>query len=717
MKKFSNRARRSEHASRVLTVALTLVVLSQALHARADEGMWPFDNPPRKQWKERYNFDPSDAWLEHMRLASVRVEGASASFVSPDGLVMTNQHVGRSAVQKLSTSGRNLIRDGFYARTRAEEMPCADFEMGVLVSLEDVTGRVKGATKRAASDKEAISQRGAEVARIEKESRDKTGLRSEVITLYNGGEFWLYRFKVYTDVRLVFAPEEQIAYYGGDYDNFTYPRYSLDITFFRVYENGAPARTGHYFKWSEKGPAEGEFVVLSGNPGSTARLLTAAQLHYHRDTANPLQMESWTARRDALIRYASRGTEEARRASAARLGLENSIKRLVGQQAGLQNPRMMSKKEEDEKKLRGEVARRPDLQKAYGAAWLQIDLAYRGLSAMGKRIAFSTLTPSRADSFVTSLSSPVSRLAAIAAVLVRYSAQIAKPNDIRYEEFRDSKLDALRLSLLSGAPVYADMEEALLTSWLEDVQKTLGAQDPFVKAALAGSTAADAVKRAVSGTRLSDVSYRKTLLEGGAAAIAKSDDPMIDLARRVEPVVRQLRTWFEDRVQGVELPAAQKIAEARFAVYGKTISPDANSQLRISYGKVIGYEEDTTLVPYKTTFYGLYDRAGSFNEKPPFDLPKRFREGRSLLDLSTPFNFAYTADTIGGNSGSPVINRAGEIVGVNFDSNVQKLPNRYAYIDDSEGSRAVAVHSAAIIEALKKLYGAEKLAAEILGAD
>ena len=713
MRKLSNQTS-ANYPSRLASLALTLIVLIQVPLARADEGMWPFDNPPRKEWKERYNFEPSDAWLEHVRLASVRVEGASASFVSPDGLVMTNQHVGRSAVQKLSTPERNLTRDGFYARTRTEEMPCADFELSVLMSYEDVTSRVKAAVKRASSDIEANAQRGAEIAKVEKESHDKTGLRSEVITLYNGGELWLYRFKVYTDVRLVFAPEEQIAYFGGDYDNFTYPRYSLDITFFRVYENGAPARTDHYFKWSEKGPAEGEFVVLSGNPGSTARLLTAAQLHYHRDSGNPLQMQSWTSRRDALVRYASRGTEEARRASAARLGLENSIKRLIGQQAGLQNPRLMSKKEADEKKLRAEVARRADLQRAYATAWAQIDLAYRGLSQMGKRIAFSTLTPSRVDSFATSFSSPVSRLAAIAAVIVRYSGEIAKPNDQRYEEFRGSKLDLLKTGLLSGAPVYPDMEEALLASWLEDVRKTLGPQDPFVRAALAGSTSAEVARRAVSGTRLKDVAFRKTLIEGGAA-VAKSDDPMIDLARRVDPVIRQLRTWYEDRVQSVESSGGQKIAEARFAVYGKSVSPDANSQLRLSYGKVMGYEEDTTLVPYKTTFYGLYDRAGSFNEKPPYDLPRRFREGRSVLDLSTPFNFAYTADTIGGNSGSPVINRAGEIVGVNFDSNIQKLPNRYAYIDETEGSRAVAVHSSAIIEALRKLYGAEKLAAEILG--
>ena len=702
-------------ASRIGVLLLTLGLLIPAPISRADEGMWTFDNPPRKEWKERYGFEPSDSWLEHLRLSSVRVEGASASFVSPDGLVLTNQHVGRSSVQKLSTAARNLVKEGFYAKTRAEELRCPDLELSVLVSYENVTDRVKSAVKRGASDQQASAQRAAAISAIEKEAAAKTGLRCEVVTLYSGGEYWLYRFKKYTDVRLVFSVEEQIAYFGGDYDNFTYPRYDLDITFFRVYENGAPAHTEHYLKWSEKGPAEGEFVVLSGNPGSTARLLTQAQLRYQRDLGNPLQMQSWTVRRDALVRYGARGAEEARRSSVARLGLENSIKRLVGQQAGLKNPRLMSKKDEDEKRLRAEVSKQPDLRQRYGAAWGQIELAYRGLAATAKRIAFSTLTPSRTDSLATSLGNPLSRLAAAACVLVRYADQVGKPNDERYEEFRETKIEALKSGLLSAAPIYPDMEEALLAAWLEDVQKILGAADPFVRAALGGSTPAEVARHAVTGTKLADVATRKALFDGGAAAINKSDDPMIALARRVEPVNRQLRAWYEEKVQSVEANAGQKIAEARFAVYGKTIPPDANSQLRLSYGKVLGYEEDTTLVPYKTTFYGLYDRAESFNEKPPFDLPARYKQGRSLLDLTTPLNFAYTADTIGGNSGSPVVNRAGEIVGVNFDSNIQKLPNRYMFIDEAEGSRAVAVHSAAIIEALEKLYGAEALANEILG--
>jgi hypothetical protein len=612
---------------------------------------------------------------------------------------MTNQHVAAGQLQKLSTAERDLVRDGFYAKTQAEEPRCPDLEVNVLASYEDVTARVERAVKAGASDKDANEQRKAEIAVIEKESTDKTGLRSEVVTLYSGGEYWLYRFKKYTDVRLVFATEEQIAFFGGDYDNFTFPRHDLDVAFFRVYENGQPAKTEHYFKWSEKGANERELVIAAGNPGSTARLLTVAQVHFHRDALNPLQMRVWSSRRDALAAYAKSSPEAARRASGQIRSLDNSMKRLVGQIEGLSNPRSMTRKEEEEKSLRARVAANPEWQKAYADAWDHIAAAYRDYPAMAKRIAFSVVAPSR--------------LATIALNLVRYAQETQKPNDKRYDEFRDSKLESFKFSLLSPAPVYPDMEEAALAAWLAEAKNQLGADDPFVKAALAGSTPEAAAKLAVSGTRLAEVARRKALLEGGPDAIARSDDPMIALARRVEPVMRELRAWHEEKIQSVESSAGQKIAKARFAVYGKSISPDATFSLRISYGTVLGYEEDTTLVPYKTTFYGLYDRALSFEERPPYNLPQRYKEGKSRLDLSTPLNFVYTADTIGGNSGSPLINRAAEIVGLNFDSNLQKLPNRYWYVAEAEGGRAIAVHSAAIIEALKKLYGAENLAREI----
>jgi hypothetical protein len=614
--------------------------------------------------------------------------------------LLTNQHVASGQLQKLSTKEKDYTRDGFYASTPDQELKCPDLEVNVLVSYEEVTARVTSAVKTGASTAEANEQRKAEISRVEKESTEKTGFRSEVVTLYSGGEYWLYRFKKYTDIRLVFAAEEQIAFFGGDYDNFTYPRHDLDIAFLRVYENGQPAKT-EYFKWSAKGAADGELVLLPGNPGSTNRSLTAAQLKYHRDAGNPLQMRVWASRRDTLTRYASTGPEAARRANSARRSLENSIKRLIGQQEGLMNPRMMEKKIAQEKALRDEVAKRAELARTSGDGWAQIEAAYAELPSMSPRIAFSTLAPSR--------------LANIASILVRYSEEVSRPNDKRYDEFRDSKLESLKFSLLSPAPIYPDLEEAILAGWFEEARKALGNDDPFVREALGGKSPQDAAKAAVSGTRLVDVATRKALLEGGAAAIAKSDDSMIALARRVEPVIRSLRHWNETKIQSVETSAGQKIAAARFAVYGKSIYPDATFSLRLSYGRALGYEEDTTLVPFKTTFYGLYDRARSFEEKPPYDLPARYREGREKLDLSTPLNFVYTADTIGGNSGSPVINRNAEIVGVNFDSNIQKLPNRYWYVDDAEGGRAVGVHSAAIIEALRKLYGADKLVAEILG--
>jgi hypothetical protein len=685
-----------------LTKCLVVLMLLNIPVSFADDGMWTFDNPPRKQWKERYKFEPSDAWLEHLRLASVRLnDGGSGSFVSPDGLMVTNQHVASGQLQKVSTKDKDYTKEGFYAQTNDEELKCPDLECNVLVSYEDVTTRVQSAVKPGASDKEAGDQRKAVTAAIEKEATAKTGLKCDVISFYSGGEYWLYRFKKYTDIRLVFAVEEQIAFFGGDYDNFTYPRYDLDVAFFRAYEDGKPAKTPHYFKWSATGASDGELIILPGNPGSTARLLTLAQIQYQRDVGNPLQKQVWTSRRDALVRYAERGPEQTRQAGSAMRSLNNSLKRLVGQQEGLMNPRMMAKKEAEEKALRDAVAQKSDVQKAYGDAWKQIDKAYRELPGTAARIAFSNLTPSR--------------LGTIASQLVRYAEETQKPNEKRYDEFRDSKLESFTFALMSPAPIYPEMEEAVLAAWLEEGLKTLGPNDPFIKAALAGSTPAAVAKQAVNGSKVAGVALRYSLRLGGADAIAKSDDPMIVLARRVEPIIRELRAWNEENILNVDASAGEKLSKARFAVYGKSLPPDANFNLRISYGRVLGYEEDTTLVPYKTTFFGLYDRARSFDEKAPYDLPKRYREGKDKLNLATPLNFVYTADTIGGNSGSPVINRNGELVGLNFDSNIQKLPNRYWYVEEAEGGRAVGVHSASIIEALSKLYGTDKLLKEILG--
>jgi len=665
----------------------------------ADDGMWTFDNLPLKQWKERYGFEPSQAWIDKVRLASPKVNNASAGFVSPYGLIATNHHVAAGYIERLSSKERDLLKTGFYAKTQAEELKIPDASASVLFSYDNVTDRVLNAAKSGANDAEMAAKRSSEIAAIEKDC--PAGLRCEVISFYSGGEYWLYRFKRYTDIRLVMAPEEQAAFFGGDYDNFMFPRHDLDFTFLRAYENDKPAETPNYFKWSETGAADGEFIVVSGYPGSTARLLTVAQLAYQRDIGNPLQEKVWKTRRKALENYAKLGAEQQRQANPGMRSFANSLKRLAGQQEGLLNPRNFAKKEAEEKDLRSKLAQKPELDRQYAPAWENIATAYKQLPGMANRLAFSNIG--------------ASRLATIAQQIVTYHVETAKPNDKRYPEFRDNRLEAFKSSLLSPAPIYAEMEEAALTDWLTEGRKVLGPSDPFIKAALGDAEPSEVVRRAIRETKLTDPAARKALIDGPASAVASSTDPMITLARRVEPVIRELREWNEKTILNVEAANGTKIAQARFAVYGKTMPPDANSQLRIEYGIVKGYDEDTTLVPYKTTFFGLYDRAFSFGEKDPFHLPQSIKDARTKVDLSTPLNFVYTADTIGGNSGSPVINRNGEIVGLNFDSNLQKLSNRYWYIDEEEGSRAVGVHTAGILEALRKIYNADGLAKELTG--
>ena len=686
-------------------ITALFLLLSFALSvpvAFADEGMWTFDNPPLKQWKERYNFEPTKAWMDNVRLASPKVNGSSAGFVSANGLIVTNHHVAAAYVERLSTKERDLLKTGFNAKTQADEMKIPDASAAVLVAFDNVTERVHGASK-AGTDAEIAAKRSAEISAIEKDcTATSGGLNCQVVSFYSGGEYWLYKNKIYRDLRLVMAPEEQAAFFGGDYDNFVYPRHDLDFTFLRAYENDKPASTPNFFKWSEKGAANGEFILVSGYPGSTARLLTVSQLTYQRDIGNPLQKKVWELRRKALENYSKKGGEQLRQANPGMRGFANSLKRLEGQQDGLLNPRNFDRKVAEEKELRDKLAAKPELDKQYAPAWKAIGDAYAKLPAMANRLAFSNIS--------------ASRLATFAQQIVTFQIETAKPNDTRYPEFRDTRLAGFNASLASPAPIYLEMEEAALTSWLEEAVKALGANDPFIKAALGNAEPAEVAGRAVRETKLKDPAGRKALVDGGAAGIAASTDPMVTLARRIEPIARELRAWNETNIANVETANGTKIAQARFAVYGKTMPPDANSTLRIEYGKVIGYGEDTTLIPYKTTFFGLYDRWLSFDGKSPFDLPKSLVDRKDKIDLSTPLNFVYSADTIGGNSGSPVINRAGEIVGLNFDSNNQKLSNRYFYIDENEGSRAVGVHSAGILEALRKVYDAERIAAELVGS-
>ena len=666
---------------------------------RADEGMWTFDNPPAKQLQEKFNFTPTQEWLDHLRLSSVRLnDGGSGSFVSPHGLLLTNHHVARGQLQKNSSAEHDYIRDGFYATTPEQEMKSQDLEVNVLVSYENVTDRVNTATKGAKNTEEEFAKRRAVIAEIQKESTEKTGFRSDVVTLYQGGEYWLYRYKKYTDVRLVFAPEQQAAFFGGDPDNFTYPRYDLDMALYRVYENGKPIDSKDYLKWNPQGAGDGDLVFVSGHPGSTQRLATYASLVFDRDTVTPIIIQVLKRRIATLRDYSERGPEQARQAASQIFGLENSLKVYVGRLAGLQDKNLMEKKKREEEDFREKVNANPELKKRYGQAW------------DGVAEAIDKAKPRIKEQYFRSTDS---QLAGLAVTLVTYVAEIQKPDGERLEGFHDSQLESLRLRLFSPAPIYPEMEIARMTSALEAGVEELGPNDPWIKAVLDGRTPKDAANQMISGTKMGDAAFRKSLAEGGQTAVEASTDPLIAMARRIDPIRREQIKWFERNVQSVEQRSGEELGRARFAVYGKNTYPDATFTLRLSYGQVKGYPMNGTKAPYKTTMYGLYDRAASFNDKVPFDLPKRYVDGKDKLDLATPFNFVTTNDIIGGNSGSPIVNRQGDIVGLIFDGNIQSLVGDFVY--DSYQNRAVAVHTAAMTEALKKLYGAQKLVDELMG--
>jgi len=680
---------------------LLLLTTAGATFSVADEGMWTFDNPPLKQLQEKYGFTPTKAWFDHVRLSSVRFnDGGSGSFVSPNGLTITNHHVAFGQLQKLSTAGKDYVKDGFHAKTQAEELKCPDLELNVLLSMENVTSQVQGTVKSGMTEKQALDARNAEKAKIQKESLDKTGLRSDVVTLYAGGEYWLYRYKKYTDVRLVFAPEQQTAFFGGDPDNFTFPRYDLDFALLRVYENGRPAVTKDHLKWNTKGAPDGELVFVSGNPGGTDRGQTVAQLEAARDAIYPERLARFKRELQALRTYAKKGSEQARQSADEIFGLENTVKAYTGEYNGLLDPKLFEKKKKAESDLRAKVQGDPEWRREYGSAWDAIAAATK------KEGEVTKLQQNRSIS-------AASGMARFARQIVVYAAEVKKPDAQRLDGYHDSQLDELKFYLLSPAPVYPEYEEALLAWSLEESLDQLGPNDPFIKAVLDGRKPADVAAQVIRGSKMADPAFRKSLVEGGEAGVAASTDPLIALARKVDPFFRETRKMYEESVESVFESAGEKIAKARFAIYGKSIYPDATFTLRLTYGKVQGYPMNGTKAPSKTTFYGLYDRAASFDYKAPFNLTQRFMQRKDRIDLSTPLDFVASLDIIGGNSGSPVINRNGEFVGIIFDGNIESLTGNFDYIEDT--NRAVAVHSAAIIEALRKVYDAAPVANELEG--
>lgn len=683
--------------SAVLLPTAFLLAAGPMLHA--DEGMWTFDNPPLKLLKEKYNFVPTQAWLDHLRLSSVRLnDGGSGSFVSPNGLLLTNHHVARGQLQKNSTAEHDYLANGFYATTPDQEIKSPDLEVNVLVSMEDVTARVQGAAKGIADDAKALKAREAETAAIEKESKDKTGLRSDVVSFYQGGEYWLYQYKAYTDVRLVFAPEQQAAFYGGDPDNFTYPRYDLDMALFRVYDNGKPLHTDNFLKWSAKGAAPNELIFISGHPGSTERDDTVSELLVQRDVAGPAITEYLQRRIATAQAFAAQGPEQARLVGSTIFGLQNSLKAYVGRKEALADPAILAKKETEEADFRAKVAANSEWQKEYGDAWDTIAKVEEQIKPEIKGQMFR-----RTDS----------RLFSVAMNIVQYVAEIKKPDGERLPQFHDAGLDTMKFQMLSPAPIEIVTEKLYMTSALKLGEEKMGKNDAYIQALLQGGDIEKTVNALIDGTKLGDVAFRKSLLDGGEAAVAASTDPMIVAARRVDPLLRESTRRMRDSYGSVLTKEGEKLGKARFLVYGKDAYPDATFTLRLSYGTVTGYPYNGTIAPPFTTFYGLYDRAASFSNQAPFNLTPKETAGQGKLDLSTPLDFVSTGDIIGGNSGSPVVNRDGELVGLIFDGNIESMAGDFVY--DGTKNRAVAVHSAGMIEGLRKLYGADALADELQG--
>lgn len=675
-----------------------LFILAVALPVAADEGMWLFNRPPLQQLKEKYGFTPTPQWLEHLQRASVRYNnGGSGSFVSPDGLTITNHHVGIDCLAKLGTTERDYMKTGFRAKTRAEEVPCHDLELNVLMSIEDVTSRVNAAVTAGMSSADAERARRAVMNAIEKESLDKTGFRSDVITLFQGGEYHLYRYKKYTDVRLVFAPEAGIAFFGGDPDNFEYPRYNLDIAFFRVYENGQPAKIEHYLTFSPEGAKEGELIFLAGNPGTTERMKTVAELEFIRDLRLPFTLNVLRRREVLLGTYSKRSAENARRAEEALRGIENSRKALLGQLGGLQDPAVIEAKRAAEASLAERAGS--------GAA------AYNDArTSIGSLIDKARATHVERWFLVTG-GAFWSDLFAKARTIVRYTDEVAKPNTDRLREYRESNLESMRQALYSEAPIYPDLETLRLADslafWLETYPN-----DPLVKQVLDGKSPARRAAELVSGTKLGTVAERKRLIEGGKTAVAASTDPMIQLARLVDGRSRELRKAYEEQIEEPLRQQYAKVADTRFRATGGTMAPDATFTLRLSYGAVKGYSGPAGPgFPWMTTIGGAYEWAAAHQNVPPFDLPKSWIDAKPKVKLDAPFNFVTTADIIGGSSGSPVVNRANEFVGIIFDMNIPSLVYNFAWKEDD--TRSVAVHSKGILEALRSVYGATELVSEL----
>ncbi|MEQ8273342.1 MAG: S46 family peptidase [Deltaproteobacteria bacterium] len=676
------------------TPALLAVFVTLPLTARADEGMWLLNDFPTEKTKA-LGFTPDQAWLDDVRLASVRLAGGcSASVVSEQGLVLTNHHCAARCVAQLSTKKKDLAANGFYAKRPQDEKQCPAMELNQLTNIESVTARINGATKglEGAAFKEA---RDKEIAAIEKACATSDAVRCDVVTLYHGGRYDLYTYRRMQDVRLVFAPEEDIAYFGGDPDNFNFPRYNLDMTLLRIYEDGKPAKTPNHFRWSKAGSSANDLVFVSGNPGRTSRGNTVAELEYLRDVYLPDRIFWLAELRGQLTVFARSSKEHHRISKTDLLYVENGYKALKGRLGALLDKDFFASKVEAEKKLRAKVDADPKLA-AYRGAWTEIDKALR----VARNLRTEYNAKEARGTFGSSMMGH-------ARTLVRWAAEKDKPNGERLPEYTDSKLPALKARLLSKAPIYPDLEELKIALYLTKLREELGPDDPFVKKVLGKDSPEKLAKKLVK-SKLVRPALRKKLFEGGAAAVAKSKDPMIVLARVIDADGRAVREKYETQVESVIDKNTERVANARFAALGTSTYPDATFTLRLSYGQVKGFDHHGAPVKPYTTIAGAFGRATG---EVPFKLPKSFTKNKGKIDLSTPMNLVTTNDIIGGNSGSPLFNAKREIVGLIFDGNIYSLGGDYGF--DPSVNRAVAVDSRFMVEALRNVYGAKRLLTEL----
>lgn len=664
--------------------------------------MWTFDQPPLAYWAKRYGFQATPQWLDHARLSSLRMNsGCSASFVSPDGLILTNHHCSRACVESSTRPGEDLLGDGFYAAKREDERACQGLTIDQLQEITDVTDSVTRAVPAGSTPTVAVSKRAEAIGRLEERcGKAATDAACQVVTMYRGGKYMLYRFRRFSDIRLVFAVESQTAFFGGDPDNFTYPRYDLDMSMVRAYVDGKPANT-EYFRWAKTGSKENDLVFVIGNPGSTGRLNTMSQLEFLRDLSYPATLDAFKRQIAVYHQLSAADTARAKALRNTIFGLENSQKAVAGYQSGLLDPALMNQKRAWEAEFRRSVNTNASYRKAYGDPWKDIELVRTGMRRLDASRRYHSY-----NAYGT-------RLLSLAGLMVRTPAEMAKPDSARLPLFQDSRQAMRTRSLGSSTPIDTLQERLLLTQWLQAMQAALPASDPVLVAALKGRTPAAAAAAMVGGSKISTAAERDALLKGGAPAMAASGDPFLALAAVIDPLergVQQQWTALADR----EAAQDELVARALLAVFGNSVAPDATFSLRISDGEVLRYPYNGTLAQPYTTFYGMYDRAEGFSGVPPFDLTARWQQRRGALDLATPFNVAGTPDIIGGNSGSPVVNANAEVVGLIFDGNIEMLPNRFLYTE--RVARSVWVDSRAIIEALRKVYDAGALADEMTGS-